>query len=360
MQQIHSYMHCNEPACALHSCTSICWPKILSYFCYCNALHHTSIVCVCVQWASERGQLLWRTTKGMMMYEEALAFLDIVEGDDARRPRPRAFFESKFRHASPLPASQLLFEIACNLFDVMAERGNIHAARCQCRQQLCLCWAHQSCHQIDGLELVCVAQGVGARAGTSCRRRCTGRRRRTRAARAAGSPPLSTSSCRHAPLETFSSPSAAIAASHACIQCSRVRPSCWGRVFVSPCLGQHGLFVFCGQLSTTMSLCEQLSTTTPMWNLQQYPSFRVAYMDKVKDHGIAGNNGVTHSVLLRWSEDKGKPEEVYRVRLPWQTEDNRGVVRAVKEHSIVFVKRHTWLDRMGCVVQASRCIRSCH
>jgi hypothetical protein len=61
--------------------------------------------------------------------------------------------------------------------------------------------------------------------------------------------------------------------------------------------------------------------------MQQYPSFRVAYMDKVKDHPIAGENGVTHSVLLRWDEDKNAPVELYRVRLPWQVEDKRGVVR---------------------------------
>lgn len=65
--------------------------------------------------------------------------------------------------------------------------------------------------------------------------------------------------------------------------------------------------------------------------MRRYPTFRVAYMDKVKDHPIAGAHGVTHSVLLRWREgpdgEEGEAEEVYRVRLPWQTEDKRGVVR---------------------------------
>lgn len=66
--------------------------------------------------------------------------------------------------------------------------------------------------------------------------------------------------------------------------------------------------------------------------MQEYPTFRVAYMDKVagKDdwHWLARDHGVTFSVLLRWDYDQGKPVECYRVRLPWQTEDKRGVVRA--------------------------------
>ena len=65
--------------------------------------------------------------------------------------------------------------------------------------------------------------------------------------------------------------------------------------------------------------------------MQQYPSFRVAYMDKVKDHALAREHGVTFSVLLRWDDQAeggaGAPVECYRVRLPWQTEDKRGVVR---------------------------------
>jgi hypothetical protein len=61
--------------------------------------------------------------------------------------------------------------------------------------------------------------------------------------------------------------------------------------------------------------------------MQRFPTFRVAYMDKVMDHPIAKKNGVTHSVLLRWNRDLDKPEELYRVRLPWQLEDKRGVVR---------------------------------
>ena len=55
-----------------------------------------------MKWASERGQLLWRTTKGMMMYENALRFLDSVESADARSSRSSAFYESKFRCAAAL------------------------------------------------------------------------------------------------------------------------------------------------------------------------------------------------------------------------------------------------------------------
>lgn len=60
--------------------------------------------------------------------------------------------------------------------------------------------------------------------------------------------------------------------------------------------------------------------------MKEYPAFRVAYMDKVKDHPIAKANGVTHSVLLQWDMEKNAPTEVYRVRLPWQTENKHGVV----------------------------------
>ena len=61
--------------------------------------------------------------------------------------------------------------------------------------------------------------------------------------------------------------------------------------------------------------------------LRTYPSFHVAYLDKVGDHQHAKQHGVTFSVLLRWDAAADKPVEVYRVRLPWQTEDKRGVVR---------------------------------
>lgn len=65
--------------------------------------------------------------------------------------------------------------------------------------------------------------------------------------------------------------------------------------------------------------------------MQRFPTFRVAYMDKVMDHPLAKKNGVTHTVLLRWNHELDQPEEVYRVRLPWQLEDKRGVVRYVDQ-----------------------------
>lgn len=55
-----------------------------------------------MKWASERGQLLWRTTKGMMMYESALRFLDVIESRDANKLRSSRFHEAKFRCAGPV------------------------------------------------------------------------------------------------------------------------------------------------------------------------------------------------------------------------------------------------------------------
>lgn len=56
--------------------------------------------------------------------------------------------------------------------------------------------------------------------------------------------------------------------------------------------------------------------------LCRYPSFRVAYIDDATGAGYK----TPQSVLLRWDAEAGKPVEVYRISLPWQTEDGRGVI----------------------------------
>ena len=50
-----------------------------------------------MKWASERGQVLWRTVRGMSLYLDALRLLDRLEHADARHGD--AFFERKHRRA---------------------------------------------------------------------------------------------------------------------------------------------------------------------------------------------------------------------------------------------------------------------
>jgi hypothetical protein len=75
------------------------------------------------------------------------------------------------------------------------------------------------------------------------------------------------------------------------------------------------------------------------YQMQQYPSLRVAYIDTVKS--IApGGKGTPMSVLLRWNTEEADVEECYRVRLPDQVEDGRGVVRAFSASSLLAVPVH--------------------
>lgn len=52
-----------------------------------------------MMWASERGQLLARTVRGMMMYQQALELFEPLEAADPRQRLPPEFFEAKFRCA---------------------------------------------------------------------------------------------------------------------------------------------------------------------------------------------------------------------------------------------------------------------
>lgn len=79
--------------------------------------------------------------------------------------------------------------------------------------------------------------------------------------------------------------------------------------------------------------------------MHRYPALRIAYIDMVKSPAGSGGKGVPMSVLLRSdAADAAVPAtapsagaadaapkilEVYRVRLPDQLEDGRGVVRAL-------------------------------
>ena len=170
-----------------------------------------------MKWASERGQLLWRTTKGMMLYAHALRLMAAVEAQDAMNQHSDAFVENKFRCAPrgrPPPRT-------------LAASITIHAAE----------RSHRECRHIVA------AQVYGEKSEDSK-----------------------------------------------------------------------------GENKWIARSIDVL--------MKEYPSFRVAYMDKVKDHPVAGDKGVTHSVLLRWDEAADAPIEVYRVRLPWQTETKSGVVRS--------------------------------
>jgi hypothetical protein len=61
------------------------------------------------------------------------------------------------------------------------------------------------------------------------------------------------------------------------------------------------------------------------YQMQKYPALRIAYIDTVKS--IApGGKGTPMSVLLKWNAREQEVEECYRVRLPDQREDGRGVV----------------------------------
>lgn len=82
--------------------------------------------------------------------------------------------------------------------------------------------------------------------------------------------------------------------------------------------------------------------------MHRYPALRIAYIDMVNSPAGSGGKGVPMSVLLRsdcadpgsaeaptatadTADGEGAPKivEVYRVRLPDQLEDGRGVVRAL-------------------------------
>lgn len=60
--------------------------------------------------------------------------------------------------------------------------------------------------------------------------------------------------------------------------------------------------------------------------MQKYPALRVAYIDTAPSLAARGK-GTPMSVLLRWNVEEELVEECYRVRLPDQVEDGRGVVR---------------------------------
>ena len=59
--------------------------------------------------------------------------------------------------------------------------------------------------------------------------------------------------------------------------------------------------------------------------LQKYPALRIAYIDTAPSLTARGK-GTPMSVLLRWNSEEEVVEECYRVRLPDQVEDGRGVV----------------------------------
>ena len=59
--------------------------------------------------------------------------------------------------------------------------------------------------------------------------------------------------------------------------------------------------------------------------MQKFPALRIAYIDKVTSL-VPSGKGTPMSVLLRWNADEAEVEECYRVRLPDQQEDGRGVV----------------------------------
>lgn len=61
------------------------------------------------------------------------------------------------------------------------------------------------------------------------------------------------------------------------------------------------------------------------YQMQKYPALRIAYIDKVNSI-TAGGKGTPMSVLLKWNASEEEVEECYRVRLPDQQEDGRGVV----------------------------------
>ena len=184
-----------------------------------------------MKWASERGQLLWRTTKGMMLYAQALRTIKVLEAEDAvNQQHEDAFIDTKFR---------------CDTTPVCvrhADQGQV------CRDPTGVCQQHSQ---------------------------------------AATEPAVSTTQavCRH--------------------------------IVAAQVYGEKAADSK-GENKWIASSIDVL--------MKEYPSFRVAYMDKVKDHPLARDHGVTHSVLLRWDEDKNGPVEMYRVRLPWQTETKTGVV----------------------------------
>ena len=60
--------------------------------------------------------------------------------------------------------------------------------------------------------------------------------------------------------------------------------------------------------------------------MQKYPALRIAYIDTARSIAVGGK-GTPMSVLLRWNADEEEVQECYRVRLPDQREDGRGVVR---------------------------------
>jgi hypothetical protein len=67
--------------------------------------------------------------------------------------------------------------------------------------------------------------------------------------------------------------------------------------------------------------------------MQKYPALRVAFIDTAASLSSRGK-GTSMSVLLRWNGERQEVEECYRVRLPDQLEDGRGVVRLPCCHCI--------------------------
>jgi hypothetical protein len=193
-----------------------------------------------MKWASERGQLLWRTTKGMMLYANALRLLDVIEAADATHQHSSSFIESKFRCAShllttalqPLSVNPDIFCPVARSFRLAAKAGQLWQQRMQLPASLS---TRAMCRHIVA------AQVYGEKAADG--------------------------------------------------------------------KGENKW------IATSIDVL-----------MKEYPTFRVAYMDKVKDHPIAKANGVTHSVLLQWDKEKDAPTELYRVRLPWQAENKHGVV----------------------------------
>lgn len=78
-----------------------------------------------MMWASERGQMLSRTVKGMMMYGSALRQLELLEAPDASLLQHTSAADGKFRCVL-WTLSGLILQISAVLNQPRTERNQIH------------------------------------------------------------------------------------------------------------------------------------------------------------------------------------------------------------------------------------------
>ena len=193
-------------------------------------------------WASERGQMLSRTVKGMMMYAAALRQLELLEASDASLPRTSPAADGKFTCALSFMIKLLPLGCECCCVTV--------------RKHGCLLFLTQRCDWGEW-----VRQGP-SHADHDC-----------------GAP------CRH-------------------IVSSQVY----------------------GSKKASSKPADKWLALSVDYLMQKYPALRIAYIGTVRSVA-AGGKGTPMSVLLRWNAEKEQVEECFRVRLPDQREDGRGVVR---------------------------------